>query len=107
MRASQEIFIQSRAGSIEATSLNDLKLHSVAGSVSPFRTKTITIIFFFTPYRFLSPTDPPRCTNYQFAKSQNCATTLAELLVARLKQQPTSVPVVCVRQREALHRLTN
>ena len=34
MRASQEIFIQSRAGSMEAQCLNDLKLHSVAGSVS-------------------------------------------------------------------------
>lgn len=36
-RATQEIFIQSRAGGIETTCLNDLKLHSVAGSVSiPF-----------------------------------------------------------------------
>uniref|UniRef100_A0A182YCM6 Uncharacterized protein n=1 Tax=Anopheles stephensi TaxID=30069 RepID=A0A182YCM6_ANOST len=33
-RATQEIFIQSRAGGIETTCLNDLKLHSVAGSVS-------------------------------------------------------------------------
>ena len=34
MQASQEIFIQSRAGSIEATSLNDIKLRSISGSVS-------------------------------------------------------------------------
>ncbi|XP_040174117.1 delta-sarcoglycan [Anopheles arabiensis] len=32
-RATQEIFIQSRAGGIETTCLNDLKLHSVAGSI--------------------------------------------------------------------------
>lgn len=34
MQASQEIFIQSRAGSIEASSLNDIKLRSISGSVS-------------------------------------------------------------------------
>uniref|UniRef100_A0A182IZG3 Gamma-sarcoglycan n=2 Tax=Anopheles atroparvus TaxID=41427 RepID=A0A182IZG3_ANOAO len=32
-RATQEIFIQSRAGGIETTCLNDLKLHSVAGTI--------------------------------------------------------------------------
>ena len=46
VRASQEVFIQSRAGSIEATSLNDIKMHSIAGSVS-HKTKILLLSFYF------------------------------------------------------------
>lgn len=37
MKSSQEIFIQSMAGSIQAISLDDLKLNSKSGSVSLLR----------------------------------------------------------------------
>lgn len=48
MRASQEIFLQSRAGSIEAISLNDLKLHSKDGGVSIYYSYTTVIQLLYT-----------------------------------------------------------
>lgn len=56
MTASQEILIQSRAGSIEATSLNDLKLNSFSGSVSYLNwifPNKLTLIYFIRLYTHL------------------------------------------------------
>lgn len=72
MQASQEIFIQSRAGSIEANSLNDIKLRSISGSVS----KTTKFRFSCLQTEFLSRfVLMPKTSSYRTLRQRNHQTT--------------------------------